>query len=108
MKWLDHIPHSMDMSLSKLQEMVKGRETWCAAAHGVSELDKTEGLNNSKEKAGTSLMAQRVKDMPAMWETWVQSLDREDPLEKGMATDSSILVWTVHSSTVSGVARSRR
>ena len=42
MKWLDHIPDSMDMSLNKLQEMVKGREAWCAAAHGVSELDKTE------------------------------------------------------------------
>ena len=53
-------------------------------------------------------MAQMVKDMPAMRETWVRSLDREDPLEKGMATDSSILVWTVHSSTVSGVARSWR
>ena len=40
-------------------------------------------------------MAQRVKRLPAMWETWVQSLDREDPLEKEMATHSSILAWRI-------------
>ena len=45
-----------------------------------------------------SLVAQRVKSLPAMWETWVQSLGQEDPLEKEMATHSSILArkipWT--------------
>ena len=40
-------------------------------------------------------MAQMVKKPPAMWETWVQSLDQEDPLEKGMATHSSILTWRI-------------
>ena len=39
-------------------------------------------------------MAQRIKHLPAMQETWVLSLGREDPLEKGMATHSSILAWT--------------
>ena len=39
------------------------------------------------------LVAQRLKHLPAMWETWVQSLGREDPLEKEMATHSSILAW---------------
>ena len=37
----------------------------------------------------------RVKNLPAMWETWVWSLGREDPLEKGMATHSSILAWRI-------------
>ena len=40
-------------------------------------------------------MAQIVKCLPVMQETWVQSLGREDPLEKGMATHSSILAWKI-------------
>ena len=40
-------------------------------------------------------MAQTVKNLPAMWETWVQSLGWEDPLEKGMATHFSILAWKI-------------
>ena len=39
----------------------------------------------------SSSLAQRLKHLPAMWETWVQSLSQEDPLEKEMATHSSIL-----------------
>ena len=42
-----------------------------------------------------SHMAQMVKNLPVMQETWVQSLGQEDPLEKGMATYSSILVWRI-------------
>ena len=40
-----------------------------------------------------SLVAQMVKNLPAVWGTWVQSLGQEDPLEEGMATHSSILAW---------------
>ena len=40
-------------------------------------------------------MAQMVKNMPAMQKTWVQSLGLEDPLEKGMATHSSIFAWRI-------------
>ena len=40
-------------------------------------------------------MAQTVKRLPAMWETWVQSLGREDTLEKEMETHSSILAWKI-------------
>ena len=40
-------------------------------------------------------MAQMVKRLPAMWETWVRSLDWEEPLEKEMATHSSTLAWKI-------------
>ena len=42
-----------------------------------------------------SLVAQLVKNTPAMWETWVRSLGWEDPLEKEEATHSSILAWRI-------------
>ena len=45
--------------------------------------------------AGASLVAQMVKNLPAMQETWVWSLSQEDPLEKEMATHSSILAWEI-------------
>ena len=47
------------------------------------------------EGLGASLVAQRVKHLPAMWETWVRALGREDPLEKGMATHSGTLAWRI-------------
>ena len=43
----------------------------------------------------TSLVAQTVKHLPPMRETWVRALGREDPLEKEMATDSSTLAWKI-------------
>ena len=42
-----------------------------------------------------SLVAQLVKNPPAMWETWVQSLGWDNPLEKGKVTHSSILAWKI-------------
>ena len=52
-------------------------------------------LTVSYPNIGASLVAQRVKRLPAMWETWVQSLDWEDTLEKETATHSSILAWKI-------------
>ena len=52
-------------------------------------------LMNAFQCFGASLVAQLVKNLPAMQETWVWSLSREDPLEKGKVTHSSILAWRI-------------
>ena len=49
----------------------------------------------SLQYSWASLVTQKVKNPPAMWETWVRSLGWEDPLEKGMATHSTSLAWTI-------------
>ena len=54
-----------------------------------------EGIGYSLQHAWVSLVAQLVKNTPAMSETWVQPLGWEDSLEKGKATHSSILAWRI-------------
>ena len=54
-----------------------------------------EGIGYPLHYSGASLVAQLVKNPPTMWETWVQSLGWEDPLEKGKASHSSILAWQI-------------
>ena len=63
-------------------------------AHGVMV---SPGLwkRREVEKNGASLVAQRLKRLPAVWETWVRSLSWEDPLEKEMASHSSMLAWRI-------------
>ena len=69
----------------KMESQINGLET---------RIEKMQEMfNKDLEEIGASLVAQRLKHLPAMWETWVQSLGWEDPLEKEMATHSSILAW---------------
>ena len=58
-------------------------------------LDVLSLFKGSRDKIKTSLVAQMVKKLPAIQETWVRSLGQEDPLEKEMATHSSILAWRI-------------
>ena len=72
-----------------------------------------EGIDYPLQYSWVSLVAQMVKNPPAVWKTWVQSLGWEDPLDKGMATHSTILTWRIPMdrgawwASVHGVATSR-
>ena len=66
-----------------------------------------EGTGYPLQYSWASLVAQTVKNLPAMQETWVPSLGWEDPLEKARATHSSVLAWRSPWTTVHGVAKSR-
>ena len=71
-----------------------------------------EGKGYPHQYSWASLVAQMVKNPPAMWETWIQSLGWEDTLQKEMGTHSSILAWRIPVdrgawwATVHGVAKS--
>ena len=54
-----------------------------------------EGIGYPLQYSWASLVAQLVKNLPLMWETWIRSLGWEDPLEKEKATHSSILGWRI-------------
>ena len=54
-----------------------------------------EGISYPLKYPWASVMAQLVKNPPAKWAIWLQSLGREDPLEKGKATHSGILAWRI-------------
>ena len=77
--------------------------------HGVAK----SGTQLSDFDFASPLVAQTVKNLPAMWETWVRYLGWEDRLEQGMATHSSILAWRIPMdrgawrTTVHGVAQSQ-
>ena len=60
-----------------------------------SHCGKWEQIGTTSLEVGASLVAQMVKNLPAMRETWVRSLGWKDTLEKGMATHSCILAWRI-------------
>ena len=76
-----------------------GRESACNVGDlgSIPELGRSpgEGKGYPLHDSWVSLVAQLVENPPAMWETSVQSLGWEDPLEKGKATHSSILAWRI-------------
>ena len=76
-----------------------GKESACSARDPSSipgsGRSAGEGIGYPLQYSWASFAAQLVKNLPAMWETWVQSLGWEDLLEKGKATHSSILVWRI-------------
>ena len=86
--WMNRIPGSS-----------AGKESTCNAGDPGSipgsGRSAGEGTGYPLQYSWASLVAQLVKNLPTMWETWVQYLGWEDPLEKGKATHSSILVWRI-------------
>ena len=71
------------------------RGAWGATVHGVTKSETQLSDFRFEIFFRTSLVVQRVKHLPTMLETWVQSLGWEDPLEKEMATHSTILAWRI-------------
>ena len=76
-----------------------GKESTCNAgdSSSIAGLGRSagEGIGYPLQYSWASVVAQLVQNPPAMQETWVRSLDWEDPLEKGKATHSSILAWRI-------------
>ena len=100
-KYFPGMIHTFRTSLHTLgfTDSSVGKESACNA--GVpgsspgSERSSGEGIGYPLQYSWASLVAQLVKNLPSMWETWIKSLPWEDPLEKGKATHSSILAWRI-------------
>ena len=94
--------HSMDLmrpiyQASLIAQLVKNPPANAGNPGSIpgSERAPAEGIGYPLQYSWASLVAQLVKKLPAMRETWVQSLGWEDPLENGKATHSSILAWRI-------------
>ena len=76
MRCLDGVTDSMDMNLSKLQEIVKDREAQCVTAHGVTESDMTEQLENN--------LLKNVQDLPENYKTFLREIKEDLNKQKEM------------------------
>ena len=97
--WEDPLEEGMATHSSILAwRMSMNREDWQAIVHGVAKSQTRLGdqvQHSTRTMRGASLVAQMLKNLPAMQETQVLSLGREDPLEKGISTHSSVLAWKI-------------
>ena len=87
------LPTMRETRVQSLGQKISWRREWQPTPVFLPPPPPTQKRGSKKYCA--SLVTQTVKNLPVMWETRVQSLGREDPLEKEMATHSSILAWRV-------------
>ena len=89
----------IQLGLGTFPDSSVGKESACNAGDlssiPGSETSTGEGIGYPLQYSWASLVAQPVKNLPAMWETWVSSLGWEDLLEKRKATHSNILAWRI-------------
>ena len=89
----------MNSMILRFPDSSVGKESACIAGNPDlipgSGRSVGEGIGYPLQYSWASLVAQLVKNLPAMWETLVRSLGWEDPLEKGKRTHSSILAWRI-------------
>ena len=108
--WMPGIFLLLFLSFMGFSDSSVGRESTCNAGDPSSipgsGRSAREGIGYPLQYSWASLVAQLIKNPPAMQETWVQTLDWEDPLEKGKATHFSILAWRIPC-IVHGVTKSQ-
>ena len=108
--WMPGIFLLLFLSFMGFSDSSVGRESTCNAGDPSSipgsGRSAREGIGYPLQYSWASLVAQLIKNPPAMQETWVRTLDWEDPLEKGKATHFSILAWRIPC-IVHGVTKSQ-
>ena len=89
------VQEAVNRTISKKKKCKKVKRLSEEALQIAEEKEKQKAREKRKGRERASLVAQRLKRLPTMRETWVQSLGREDPLEKETATHSSTLAWKI-------------